>query len=133
MPGVTPTPGLHSLLPPAYLRLFRRPSFWIAVSLFALHRTWEFLGAPPLWMAAYLDPLLALPLSLSLVLFIQRRWVYRDPNYRLGLAHVLFSVVLFSLVFEWWLPPQDARMTADLWDVGGYTLGGLWFLFDMNR
>ena len=84
-------------------------------------------------MACYLDPLLALPLSLSLALAVERRFIYRNPHYCLHWGHVLFSVLLFSLVFEYWLPPNDARMHADVWDTVAYAAGGLWFYRGINR
>jgi hypothetical protein len=121
------------LVPPPYRRMLRNPHLLVAFALFVGQRIAQGLGVGTRFTASYLDPLLALPLSLSLALFIVRRWVLRRPGYVVGVQSIVFAWALFSVVFEYLLPPEDPRMTADAWDVLAYALGGLWFHLGINR
>jgi len=82
---------------------------------------------------SYLNDILCLPIILGLVLFIIRKWVIRNPDYYFSIYHILFTAVVFSLYFEWYLPQRDFRFTSDFFDVLAYFSGGiLFFLYFQN-
>lgn len=116
------------------MRLLRHPLFLVSAVLFGLKYTLEHLQifTWPL-VHAYLDDLLALPVILTLVVAVQRQWVYRNPQYILSKLQVTFAVVYVAVLFEGVLPALSAQYTRDLWDVVAYLLGaGIFYRF-INR
>ena len=82
----------------------------------------------PNWIFHHLNDFLAIPMVATLCL--HGVWlIKKDRSIRLNGFTILSLVVLFSLVFEYYLPQQDYRYTGDVWDVVCYGLGGLIFYF----
>lgn len=79
------------------------------------------------WINSYLNDILCLPIILSLVLFIIRKWIIRNTRYYLSIYHILFTAAYFSWVFEWYLPHHNSNFTADPYDILSYFLGGMIF------
>lgn len=80
----------------------------------------------PNWIFHHLNDFLLIPMVATLGLHVV--WLLKkDRTIRLNGFTILSLVVLFSVVFEYYLPQQDARYTADVWDVVCYSLGGLVF------
>lgn len=81
----------------------------------------------PDWVFYYLNDFLLIPmvalLGLHVVWFIKN-----DTSIRLNIFTILSLVLLFSLVFEYYLPQKSPEYTADLRDVFAYFLGGVVFL-----
>ena len=116
------------------MRLLRHPLFLWSAALFALKYLLEHLRifTWPL-VHAYLDDLLALPVILTLVVAVQRQWVYRNPRYILSKFQVIFAVVYVAVLFEGLLPALSASYTRDAWDVVAYAVGaGIFYRF-INR
>lgn len=80
----------------------------------------------PSWVFHYLNDFLVIPMVATLGL--HGAWVAKkNQTIRLDLFTILSLVVLFSVTFEYYLPQQSYRYTADIWDVACYSLGGLVF------
>ena len=82
---------------------------------------------------AYLDDILALPVILTLVVAVQRQWIYRNPRYVLSKFQIIFALLYVTVLFEGILPALSARYTRDAWDILGYILGALIFYWFINR
>lgn len=80
----------------------------------------------PSWVFHHLNDFLVIPLVATLGLNAAW-WVKKDRTIRLDVFTILSLVVLFSVVFEYYLPKQSYRYTGDVWDVVCYVLGGLIF------
>lgn len=74
----------------------------------------------------YLNDLLAMPVILSLALFLMRL-IYRNVHYILSKTQVVFAVIYLALVFELILPFLSTNYVGDIIDVICYMAGG--FLF----
>lgn len=82
--------------------------------------------AGPAWVFHYLNDFLAIPIIATIGL--HGVWLIKqDKTLRLNGFTILSLVVLYSVVFEYYLPQQDERYTGDIWDVVCYGLGGLVF------
>lgn len=84
-------------------------------------------GAPN-WIFHHLNDFLTIPMVATLCL--HGVWfVKKDKRIRLSIFTILSLVILFSLIFEYYLPQQSYRYTGDIWDVICYFLGGVVFYF----
>lgn len=101
--------------------------------VFAINQVFDRTGVYIPFVHAYLDDFLTLPLSASLILFVQRFVTYRNPGYALPLWQLIFLWLVFSVWFEWYLPTQSARYVANAWDVVAYALGGVLFALTINK
>lgn len=80
----------------------------------------------PDWVFHHLNDFLVIPMVATLGIHVA--WlVKKDQSIRLDLFTIFSLVVLFSVVFEYYLPQQDARYTGDVWDMVCYGLGGVMF------
>jgi maltodextrin utilization protein YvdJ len=116
------------------MRILRNPFFVLAALLFWTTYILEFFRIYTFpFVHAYLDDILALPVILTLVVAVQRQWIYRNPSYVLSKFQVFFAVLYVSVLFEGILPALSARYTRDSWDIPGYILGALIFYWFINR
>lgn len=81
----------------------------------------------PTWIFHYLNDFLTIPL-VAMVSLHGVWWIKKDRSIRLNIFTVFSLVILFSFYFEYYLPQQSYRYTADIWDVFCYVLGGFVFL-----
>lgn len=82
----------------------------------------------PNWIFHYLNDFLVIPMVA--IASLHGVWaIKKDNTIRLKRFTILSLVVLFSFVFEYYLPRQSYRYTADAWDVVCYFMGGLVFYF----
>lgn len=116
----------------------RQPLFLLGAVLYVLsiaHKR-HLLGPWRLWppvLTAHLADFLALPLELTLVLWLMRRYYFRNPAFVLPTSWIVSTGVFFALWFEGILPYFSAYATADWLDVLAYGLGGLVFWRYLNR
>lgn len=85
-------------------------------------------------LSGHLTDFLAVPVIANLGLWFQRIFIAKRSTYVLKAGHVIFIVLYIAFIFEWLLPkyyPQ--KFTADWTDVLLYILGGLFFLWRMNK
>ena len=116
------------------MRLLRNLAFIVPASLFWLTYTLEYFKIFT-WpfVHYYLDDLLAIPVILTLVVAVQRQWVYRNPQYVLSKFQVIFAVVYISIWFEGIMPAFSGKYTRDFWDMLAYILGAWFFYRFVNR
>lgn len=78
--------------------------------------------------------LLALPLMLTVLLCVMRRFYFRQPTFTLPTAWIVSTWLSTSVLFEGLLPLlRPAAATADWRDVLAYALGGLVYARWLNR
>ncbi|PSR55654.1 magnesium citrate secondary transporter [Adhaeribacter arboris] len=116
------------------MQILRNPVFIIAAVTFWITYTLEYFNIFTLpFVHHYLDDLLAMPVILTLVVAVQRQWVYRTPRYILSKFQVMFAVVYVSFWFEVILPAFSVKYTRDAWDIIAYSLGALIFYRFINQ
>ncbi|TDU39761.1 hypothetical protein BXY82_1791 [Gelidibacter sediminis] len=108
------------------LRLLRGYVGCSIVVFIAVQTLKHFGVASPKWVFSHLNDFIVLPLVATLGLHAV--WfLKRDTTIRLSIVTILSLVLLFSIVFEYYLPQQSHRYTADILDVVAYSLGGVVF------
>ena len=80
----------------------------------------------PNWIFHHLNDFLVIPM-VAIVSLHGVWWIKKDNTIRLEMFTILSLVVLFSIVFEYFLPQQSFRYTGDIWDVVCYFMGGVVF------
>jgi len=80
----------------------------------------------PKWIFHHLNDFLTIPI-VAIVCLYGVWFIKKDNKFRLGIFTILSLVVLYSFVFEYYLPKQSYRYTGDIWDVVCYFLGGAVF------
>ncbi len=106
--------------------------FIFALLLFCTNQLIEGAGFFLPALHSYLDDLLCLPIVLTVILAVQRRFVLRTAAYTLPFSHTLLAVVLYGVLFEIILPHFFRRGTADALDWLLYAAGGLIFHLRIN-
>src|SRR5690606_28549609 len=102
--------------------------FAVCTTLFLLHHYVHKIATVSLpVMDSYLDPLLFMPILLTLITW-ERRLFYRNRFYTLSLMHILGYFLLVSVLCEIVFPMWTERMTADVWDVLFYALGTILYI-----
>lgn len=99
----------------------------ISLAVFLFVQTLKFYSfSNPIWIFNYLNDFLTIPIVATICLHAV--WfVKKDTTIRLNLFTIISLVIMFSVYFEYYLPMQSNRYTADVWDVVCYALGGLVF------
>ncbi|WP_157472255.1 hypothetical protein [Neolewinella persica] len=87
------------------------------------------LGWSTPWVDAYLDPLLALPILLGLLLF-ERRLIFRIQ--RLSLLEVCLVSIVLMLIFEEGFPRWEPAFVRDYYDYIAYLFGSVYFWYAVN-
>lgn len=114
------------------LTTFLNRAFLLAAGLYALHFALGKSGFSAPLLQFYLNDLLCMPLVLTLTLFLQRAFTFRDPGHVFTKYQVGIAVLYYSLGFEVILPLFMPRYTADPLDVLAYALGGWYFYLFVN-
>lgn len=113
----------------------RHPLFWLCALLYAfscVNRYWATWHLPT-FINSYLGDLMNLPLELTLVLWVMRRFYFRQPSFVVPVSWIVATWAVDALWFELLMPYFKPSMTADPLDVVAYALGGLLFWRWMNR
>ncbi|MFK8162955.1 MAG: hypothetical protein AB8H12_10880 [Lewinella sp.] len=112
------------------MKILRQPAWYIPFLIFLLHQFVQYiLGWSTPWVDAYLDPLLALPVLLGLLLF-ERRLIFNVRRLS-GLEVGLVSVVLM-LIFEEGFPRLQPAFVRDNYDHLAYLVGAIYFWHVIN-
>lgn len=115
----------------------RQPLFLVGAALYLLaimHK--RGVGPLPYWpplLASYLADVLTLPLELTLLRWVMRRFYFRTPVFVLPLSWVVATWLTVSIWFEGILPYFSRAATGDPFDVAAYALGGLIFWRWLNQ
>lgn len=83
-------------------------------------------------LSDYGADLLAMPVALSIALWVIRRSSSEQKTYRLSWTLIASGVVIFSVLFEGLFPLLSERFTADPIDVVAYALGAAFFAWKLN-
>lgn len=99
----------------------------LSLIIFLVVQISKFLSlAAPNWIFHYLNDFLVIPMVATLGLHAV--WlIKKDKSIRLNIFTILSLVILFSVLFEYYLPKQSYQYTADIWDVVCYFMGGIVF------
>ncbi|MBX0289334.1 hypothetical protein K3G63_02730 [Hymenobacter sp. HSC-4F20] len=113
----------------------RHPLFVLGTCLYvfaSVNRHWP-LWPLPTFINSHLADLVDLPLQLTVLLWILRRYYFRQPSFVLPVSWIVASWVVIAVWFELIMPFFNSRMTADPLDVVAYSIGGVVFWRWMNR
>ena len=112
-------------------RTLTNPVFLVCVMLASVNQILEkgFGIFVPL-VHSYLDDLLCFPIVLTLGLAMYR---YFKPYYLLSGWHMLFTFLLYSIYFEWYLPKVSSSATSDPFDILMYLVGLTVFGYFINQ
>ena len=112
-------------------RTLTNPVFLVCVMLASVNQILEkgFGIFLPL-VHSYLDDLLCFPIVLTLGLAMYR---YFKPDYLLNGWHMLFTFLLYSIYFEWYLPKVSSSATSDPVDILMYLVGLTVFGYFINQ
>lgn len=113
--------------------MLRNKVFLACVFLFLLFHIIEGKVNLPEILSAYLDDILCLPIMLSGVLLVQRRFIVHDDNFMLPVTHIIFSILYISVLFEIILPGFSGKYFCDPIDFFAYTAGATVFYFSINK
>jgi len=76
----------------------------------------------------YVNDFLIIPMVLTVLLYIVRK--AQNNRYKtISLFNILYLCLLYSILFEFWLPKFHHRYTNDIIDVCLYFLSGILFYF----
>lgn len=114
------------------MQSLRHPFFLIFFALFCLNQFLEQVQVYVWPLHAYLDDLLCLPISLQIILAVQRAY-FKNPAMVLPVQHIAFAVAAYSVCFEWLLPRYEPVYTSDPWDVLAYAIGAFVFHAFLNK
>ncbi len=76
----------------------------------------------------YVNDFLIIPIVLYISLFVNQKFK-RNTNIQVSLLNIIYLSILYSIIFEYWLPKFHPRYTTDFIDVVCYFLGGIVFYF----
>lgn len=99
----------------------------LSLIVFIAVQNLKFFSVPgPNWIFHHLNDFLVIPM-VGLACLHGVWFIRQDNTIRMHIFTILSLVALFSIVFEYYLPQQSYRYTADVWDVMCYFIGGLMF------
>ncbi len=80
----------------------------------------------------YVNDFLIIPIVLMLSLFVIRE-LRNDKTYKLSIGIIFYTCVLYSVIFEYYLPKIQIRYTTDVIDVVLYFFGGAIFYIIQSK
>jgi hypothetical protein len=116
------------------MHTLQQPIFVVVALMFVAHQILQkYFGIALFWLHSYLDPLLCMPILLTLLLTERRHIWGKGLQYRLSLTEVSMATIALSIVFELVFPKLSTRFTADWGDVVAYAIGALFFYLTLNH
>lgn len=119
---------------PRYWSVLLQPFFVVCSALLIAHQiAQKILHYPIPWIDAYLDPLLCMPILLSIFLADQR-WKRSNINYYFSYADLIVITLIFAIIFEFLFPKWKKDFTSDYQDIIYYFTGSfLFYFFNKNN
>lgn len=114
------------------MKLLLNPFFLLAIGLYLVNRFLLPVLDLTQYRVPYLNDILALPVVLTVTLWLQQKLFPRSCRLRLNAAQVVFAVIYFAVFFEGILPALSDRYTRDYWDMLAYAVGGIIYYFLLN-
>lgn len=116
--------------PRAPFAYFRDPVCLCAAGLYVLNRSWltPLFVDPDAFVRCYFGDVMCLPVSVPVVLWLQRRCGLRGHDLPPSVGELLLHWLLWSFCFEWLgprLPALAPGAVGDPWDAVAYAAGGV--------
>ena len=102
--------------------------FTASLLLFALHyvlQIWLKISIP--WADNYLDPVLMMPIVLTL--YASEKVLLQKPNIGVNLSEIVKITLIIAFVAEYIFPKINSACFGDIWDVLGYCSGSFLYVF----
>ena len=109
-------------------KYLRDPFFIACVALYFVNRLLLKPLLPSVLLRSYLNDLICIPFWVPIMLFLSRKCRLRGHDDPPRPYEILVPLVLWSVIFELWLPHTSTfagLATADHLDILCYTIGGL--------
>lgn len=104
------------------------PVFILAVIGFTSHQVCQkFLGVHIKWIDNYLDPLVCMPIVLTM-LTLQKQYFLKQNKADLSYIEIILATGIFMLFSEIIFPTMSSRFTADPLDLLAFAVGALIFV-----
>jgi hypothetical protein len=112
--------------------LLKNKLFTACILLFALHNCLQiWLKIPLPWADNYLDPILMMPLVLTL--YAYEKPMLQKPDIGLTFNEIVAITVVVSFVAEYVFPKVNSACVGDIWDVLGYCLGSALYILKEHK
>jgi len=109
------------------------PYFIGACLLYSLNKLFLYLNFYKItFLKNYLSDCLAMPILLSLALFLMRT-LMKNKTYVFSIYQVVFAIVYVGVVFEFLGPKIFTGKTSDWYDLIAYATGAVFYLVFMNK
>ena len=112
------------------MKTLLNPFFLGSFILASINQLVEYAGVFIPFVHSYLDDLLCFPIVLTFGLAAYRIFI---PNYILTKWHIWPLVIVFTIIFEIYLPTTSSKYTADILDPIAYAIGALAFSKFVNK
>ena len=117
-------------------RYLRDPLFLLSLSIYLVNRLWLEPMMPDTFFNQHLNDLLCIPLCVPVMLYLLRRVGLRTQDHAPGTLEIIVPLIVWSSVFEIWLPdigPFRGAAVRDHADIFWYALGALVALLSWQR
>lgn len=86
----------------------------------------------PQFVNNYVTDLICMPVILSMCL-VGVRIIKKRPSYKLNFIMIYGMTSFYAFYFEYYLPKNSLKYTADIWDVVMYFSGATFFLLTYQK
>jgi len=100
--------------------------FTVLILLFGLNQLLKVVFESAVFIHGYFNDLLAIPLIIAFTSLLLQLFYYQKSENIISLPKIIFTVLLVTVYFEWYLPDQSTSYTRDLWDIVCYIVGGIY-------
>jgi hypothetical protein len=112
--------------------LLKNKFFTACILLFALHYCLQiWLKIPLPWADNYLDPILMMPIVLTL--YSYEKPMLQKPNLGLNLKEIVAITLVIAFMAEYIFPKINSACVGDYWDILGYIMGSALYFLNKNR
>lgn len=105
--------------------------FIFEITSYILHQFLQKKGFKNVFIDSFWDDLVALPVCLSICVFLIQI-SSKNIHYRLKIQHIIFTAIVFSIVFEVVTPSYSNNSIASIGDVICYFIGGIFYFYFQN-
>lgn len=85
------------------------------------------------FLHAYLDDALFIPILMGVSLWIQRKWILKNPKFTFKWYYACWVWMYSFIVFELIFPQLNSAFTRDIWDGLAYAVGAIYFQLLINK
>lgn len=85
------------------------------------------------FLHAYLDDTLFIPLLMGTALYVQRKWIVKNPKFTFKWYYTIWVWMYTFLVFELLFPQVNKAFTRDVLDGIAYAVGAAYFQLFVNK